>query len=53
MVFETTGYNNVNNAFIGESNTNQFGILPSGTYYYWVDRGDGSNATSGFFVLNR
>ncbi len=53
LVFETHGYNNVNNAFFGESNTNQFGILPSGTYYYWVDRGDGSNATSGFFVLNR
>jgi gliding motility-associated-like protein len=52
-VFEIIGYDNVNNVFIGESNVNQFGILPSGTYYYWLDRGDGSKTTSGFFVLNR
>lgn len=52
-VFEIRGYDNAEKAFIGEANVNGFGNLPSGTYYYWIDRNDGTTAESGFFVLNR
>ncbi len=52
-VYEISGYDNAEKSFFGESNVNGFGKLPSGTYYYWIDRNDGTTAESGFFVLNR
>jgi len=52
-VFEIDGYDNVDNVFTGESNVGEFGNLPSGTYYYWIDPKPGGATLSGFFVLNR
>ncbi|MCH8232014.1 MAG: gliding motility-associated C-terminal domain-containing protein [Bacteroidetes bacterium] len=52
-VFEIRGYDIAEKAFTGEANVNGFGNLPSGMYYYWIDRNDGTTAESGFFVLNR
>ncbi len=52
-VFEISGYDNVKKVFDGKSNTVQLGNLPSGTYYYLIDRGEGIEIIKGFFVLTR
>jgi len=49
-VFEISGYNNMDRAFVGESNTGgNSGVLPTGNYYYTVQAGDIKEA--GFLYL--
>ena len=54
LVFETDGYNNLDNIFDGTANK---GIsllgskLPSGTYFYVIDKMDNSEAVSGYLEL--
>ncbi|MEM7109358.1 MAG: gliding motility-associated C-terminal domain-containing protein, partial [Bacteroidota bacterium] len=50
-VFEISGYNNADRIFIGRSNLGSGGILPSGTYYYTFDPGDGRKEFTGFLTL--
>jgi len=52
-VFEMSGYDNIKNVFDGKSNAVQFGNLPSGTYYYLVERAEGLDIVKGFFLLTR
>ena len=54
-VFEISGYTNNDSSarFEGKTNTGRERMLESGTYYYLIDKGDGSNPDSGFFLLNR
>lgn len=56
VVFETTGYDNINTVFDGKANKSGSwgsGELPDGTYYYTIDLGDGSPPLSGYLVLKR
>ncbi len=58
IVWETRGYDNddVNKSFIGASNTGLLsskGALPDGTYYYVINRGDGSALQKGFLVIKK
>lgn len=49
LVFEMNGYDNVQNVFRGVSkNGNE---LPSGTYFYSINLGDGSEKKTGYLVL--
>lgn len=48
-VFETSGYDNSQNSFKGYSDKGN--KLPSGTYYYVLDPGDGSEKLTGYLVL--
>lgn len=45
-VYEAAGYNNASVRFEGEG-------LPSGTYYYSIDLGNGDERLNGFFVLKK
>ncbi|MFT6868131.1 MAG: gliding motility-associated-like protein [Cyclobacteriaceae bacterium] len=55
-IFEVKGYDNQNKAWRSESS---FGLVPgvntvpSGTYYYLIDLGDGSKPVAGFVVVNK
>jgi gliding motility-associated-like protein len=53
-VFEMDGYNNLDRRFEGFSNigagTRQ---LPTGTYFYVIDKGDGSEFINGYLELVR
>lgn len=51
IVYQVNGYDNNNVRF--EGLTSNGGELPSGTYYYQIDLGDGSAATTGYFSLRR
>ncbi len=50
VVFETNDYDNVNRVFRGESDSGK--DLPSGTYFYKIELGDGKNYT-GYLTLKR
>lgn len=50
-VFEMAGYDNDENVFKGFSNVRNTKELPEGTYYYVIEKGDGSSNLNGFFVL--
>ena len=50
-VFEMAGYDNNENVFKGFSNVRNTKELPEGTYYYVIEKGDGSSNLNGFFVL--
>ena len=53
-VYETDGYDNITNRFEGISNVGGSGLdLPSGTYFYIIDKGDGSDLIQGFLELAR
>ncbi|MBS1542412.1 MAG: gliding motility-associated C-terminal domain-containing protein, partial [Bacteroidetes bacterium] len=55
-VFEANGYNNVDNVFrgLGENGLYTLGNeLPDGTYYYIIDKRDGSKPVAGFLELLR
>ena len=52
-VFEVKGYDNVNNVFEGFANVNGGNELSDGTYYYIIDKNDGSKAASGFIEIRR
>jgi gliding motility-associated-like protein len=51
LVFEKDGYNNVDNTFEGISSNNK--QLPDGTYYYVIDKNNGSMNKTGFLLLSR
>ena len=56
LVFEENGYDNVNVFFDGLANEGLdfFGAdLPDGTYFYVIDKGDGSKPLGGFLELLR
>ena len=54
LVFEVNGYNNDQNAWLGQSNTGfSKGELPDGTYFYTIDLNNGTNLRKGFIVLKR
>lgn len=50
-VFEKTDYDNVNGTFIGISDDGK--ELPEGTYYYVLDKNNGSKRITGFIMLKR
>ncbi len=50
-VFEQAGYNNIEHVFEGKSNLGKNRQLLEGTYYYVVEKGDGSKNESGFIVI--
>jgi large repetitive protein len=54
LVYEANGYNNTEVFFDGESNrgVNPLGThLPSGTYFYVVDKNDGSKPLAGYLEI--
>ena len=54
LIFETTGYNNDENTWRGQTNHSMVGAnAPEGTYFYSVDLGDGSGMYSGYIVLKK
>ncbi len=57
LVWQATGYNNASTIFQGFSNDQSvFGnssSLPDGTYFYVLDKGDGSSLQKGFVVIRR
>lgn len=48
-VFDVDGYDNFENRFNGTSEKGQ--SLPSGTYFYVIDKGDGSGIVQGYLEL--
>ena len=50
-VFEMPGYNNDIKIFRGESNVNGNSKLPGGTYFYFIDLGDGSAKKTGILEV--
>jgi gliding motility-associated-like protein len=50
-VFEKANYDNVNGAFAGISSSGK--ELAEGTYYYVLDKGNGSQRITGFIMLKR
>lgn len=54
VVFNTNGYHNVNNSWVGTSKPNGGGaMLPDGTYYYILDIGNGTQSYTGFVMIHR
>ena len=56
MVYETDGYNNADLSFkgLGEKGFYLQGVqLPVGTYFYIIDKRDGSRPIAGYLELNR
>jgi len=54
LIFETTGYNNSDNTWQGQTNHSLVkGNVSEGTYFYVVDLGDGSGLYSGYVVLKK
>ncbi|MFT7238917.1 MAG: gliding motility-associated-like protein, partial [Cyclobacteriaceae bacterium] len=53
LVYETDQYDNFENRFEGNSNVGSSKLLPSGTYFYIVDRGNGSDVVKGYVELVR
>ena len=52
-VWETIGYENTTSGrrFEGVGNTSSSGELPDGTYFYVINKGDGSTPVKGFVTL--
>lgn len=56
MVYETRGYNNADKLFDGYGNRGvylQGNKLPAGTYFYVIDKKDGSEPSSGYLEIIR
>ncbi|MFZ9046119.1 MAG: gliding motility-associated C-terminal domain-containing protein, partial [Cyclobacteriaceae bacterium] len=53
LVYEANRYDNLNTRFEGFSNIGATRKLPVGTYFYIVDRGDGSELLQGYLELVR
>ena len=54
LIFETTGYNNSDNTWQGQTNHSLVkGNVSEGTYFYVLDLGDGSGLYSGYVVLKK
>ena len=52
-VYEITGYDNVDKVFVGQSNVGKSYLLAEGTYYYVIDKGDGTEQLNGFLELRQ
>jgi gliding motility-associated-like protein len=52
-VFEITGYDNQQHIFTGKKNVGGEEDLPEGTYYYEVDRNNGTPLVNGYLSLKR
>ncbi len=52
-VYEIDNYDNLINRFEGVSNVNGARNVPGGTYFYIIDKGDGSELIQGFLELVR
>ena len=52
-VFEVEGYDNDQKAFRGVGNMGGNADLPAGTYFYKIDKGDGSVLVSGYLSLKK
>lgn len=50
-VFELSGYDNDTRVFKGENNLDSSKKLPSGTYFYSINLGDGTPALTGYLEL--
>ena len=54
LIYEVDGYDNFSNRFEGYGNIgNSTDKLPVGTYFYMIDKGDGSKIFDGFLELVR
>ena len=55
MVWEVKGYTNLDPSkrFEGNANVRASGPLPDGTYFYVIDKGDGSAPIKNFVVIKR
>ncbi|MEQ8474152.1 MAG: gliding motility-associated C-terminal domain-containing protein, partial [Marinoscillum sp.] len=54
LVYEADGYNNLDVRFDGTGNVGRTGLkLPIGTYFYFIDKGDGSPVINGYLELVR
>jgi gliding motility-associated-like protein len=56
LVYESDNYNNADVSFNGEGNRGVYLMgnnVPDGTYYYIIDKGDGSEPRSGYIELYR
>ena len=54
LIYEVNSYDNLNNRFEGYGNIgNSTDKLPVGTYFYMIDKGDGSKIFDGFLELVR
>jgi gliding motility-associated-like protein len=54
LVYQEEGYNNIDMYFDGKSNQGISPMgsnLPDGTYYYVIDKGDGSNRLAGYMEI--
>ena len=51
LIFSARGYNNENVVWEGRSNQSGQRIVPSGTYFYKIDRGPGLPIQKGFIEL--
>ena len=52
-VFEIKGYDNDQKVFRGTSNVGGNNELPTGTYFYTIDKGDGSPLLNGYLSLKK
>lgn len=50
-VFEMNGYNNKEKVFVGDNNVSGTGHLPSGTYYYRIEPGNGASVVNGYLEV--
>ncbi|MAE86127.1 MAG: hypothetical protein CMB80_25545, partial [Flammeovirgaceae bacterium] len=57
LVWESKGYDNSSNLFVGNANSGgavrNNSALPDGTYFFIIDLGDGSPMQKGFIVIRR
>ncbi|MEQ9304658.1 MAG: gliding motility-associated C-terminal domain-containing protein, partial [Marinoscillum sp.] len=54
LVWETDSYDNIGVRFDGTGNVGRQGLkLPTGTYFYFIDKGDGSPKVQGYLELVR
>ncbi|MBR07011.1 MAG: hypothetical protein CMP48_04925 [Rickettsiales bacterium] len=54
LVWENKGYDNIDVRFEGYSNVGRSGLrLPPGTYFYFIDKGDGTDKMQGYLELVR
>ena len=52
LVYETKGYDNLSNIWVGQANRGlSKGKLPEGTCYYYITLGSEDQSKSGFIVL--
>jgi gliding motility-associated-like protein len=52
-IFQMSGYNNRDRVFNGEGNVGGTKAISDGTYYYVIDKKNGDEKISGFFILRR